>query len=124
MWRTMWTYIIIAVGSVVIAAVDVFLAKDATPGNTWSEAIKTWGQNTMFIPYLYGVLGGHFFGPYGNVFGWETPYKLSVLTFIGIVLVIAGVAIRYNHISMHGALPLAVLLFGTACGAIIWGFKI
>jgi hypothetical protein len=66
-------FAIIAGLTIVAAAIgiDVYLALDGLKGNTWSEMIRSMAYVSTFIPWVWGVLAGHFFHP-----EWQPWLKL------------------------------------------------
>lgn len=58
-----FTVVFIAVVAVVAIAVDIALLLNKTRRDTISEIIAQGAQWSYSIPYLWGILGGHFFGP-------------------------------------------------------------
>lgn len=60
-------FVIVAV--LVLGGIDIMLAMDSLPGNTYSERIREWGYAYRWLPYLlagaFGALLTHWFGkPY------------------------------------------------------------
>lgn len=73
--------IIILLGSV-ISISDIVLVLLHTP--TYSQRLKWWGHRVSFIPFFFGVLGGHFFGALNGVLPWQIT--VFWILFIGLGL--------------------------------------
>lgn len=57
--------VLIALGALiaVLIAWDIVLATDDTEGNTWSELIRIAANATVAVPWLLGLVMGHWFHP-------------------------------------------------------------
>lgn len=102
----------------ILIVIDIWLAIDNVPGNTWSEILRDLSKRTLFVPWSLGVLLGHWFHPSNDlrpVLGGASIWVLigvsTVLTIIGLVFCLS----RKYHIP---AWPWA--LGGTITGSILW----
>lgn len=86
--------IVIAIGLILVAmliGIDIYLATDSVKGNTWSEIIRMWSKHTTLVPWLMGILTGHFLHPYDNfraVLG--QPASIAVLLWLTGIVGILG----------------------------------
>jgi len=100
-----------------IAASDAVLMARGLP--TYSRRLRDWGARISFLPYAWGVLGGHFWSPLGPAVDWWAA--LAVLPVIGLIL--CGVHHFMLEIDrqMAGWLPLlAYFPIGVLAGAVLW----
>lgn len=113
-WTAKHTGWVITLAVVLIAASDVALLAEAR-GLTYSEVIRvqTW-RGHLWMPLMWGVLGGHFFARGRHVPTWR-PLWLLVINVPLIVLGFAGVIV------VPWYLMLGALLAGIPLGWYLWG---
>ena len=115
--------IVIAIGVILIAVLiglDIWFAVDKIDYNTWSEIIRKWAKATPVIPWICGVLSGHFFWPM-NWKSWlplmERPGGIALMIWTGCVVGIIGLGLTKSNISF----PLwLAFLIGAAGGLLLW----
>lgn len=112
---------VIPIGIALLAAfigLDIYLAVDRLPGNTWSEILRQWAIVTPLIPWIYGILGGHFYHPVDGLDPWiDPPGNIALLVWLTAVIGLIGVAFAKsgNPIS-----PWTVVIPGFIAGALLW----
>ena len=107
----------IIVGVLVIAAIDVLFIFYKTP--TISNRFRAIGRQLSLFPYMWGVLGGHFWGP-----DLEPPFN-NWWASIGLLLAIGSVLSGVHWIIRRWTVPpeWLVLLYlpcGTVAGIFLW----
>lgn len=77
----------------VLIVIDIALATDPEPGNTWSELMRSAAEATPVVPWLAGLVMGHWFHPGDELEPVIDPpgNALVLLALSGIVLVIGAV---------------------------------
>lgn len=113
-WRKVTGYMIVTC-FVVYAAYDLLPATNAVRGDTISEWLRD-KSTSMLVPWVAGVLCGHWFW---NVHGERTPdptLTWSVLPAIAILLFLAEIVA-----GVHAANPAFPFLAGFICGRFFWG---
>lgn len=110
---------IITVGILTFVAIsDVALLLLKLP--TFSKRFRVWGKQLASPTYVWGVLGGHFWGPVGfnPLGGWVS----SITVLIASVIMVAIIHRRIIH--EWPEMPLWLILFyipiGIAPGAFLW----
>jgi hypothetical protein len=112
----------IVVGLTLLAAltgIDLYLAFDKIPGNTWSEIIIMWAKATPIVPWICGVLSGHFFHPYDSMkplFG--QPNSMVVLVWTSCCVGLAGIALVQSY-GFHMP-PWVPFVVACVVGALLW----
>ena len=102
----------VVVWAVVASVVDVFLAKNRKPGDTWTEIIRDWSSRLLAVPFVLGVLLGHFF--------W--PWSVARLPGVPGIAVVLGVAVSLVALSLRqGTVYPRREQFVAACSGIILG---
>lgn len=102
----------------VIVGLDIYLAVDGLPGNTWSEIIRTWAKASPVIPWACGVLAGHFFHPVDNLEPvLARPGNIAMLVWLTVAVALFGVALSRSGYPIP---PWAVVLPAMAVGALLW----
>jgi hypothetical protein len=113
----------IVLGLIIVAAIiglDIFFAIDKVSGNTWSEIIRHFAKSTPIVPWICGVLSGHFFWPaalgkYIPLLG--QPSSIALLIWIGCILGIIGLGLTKSGIMF----PLwLAFIIGGAGGIFLW----
>lgn len=101
----------------IIAAIDVAFILDQAP--TISKRFRDIGRKVSFLPYSWGVLGGHFWGPtlppaFG---GWWASIGFLL---VGGAVVTAGHFLILRVFTPPGWLSLVYLPFGAVAGIVLW----
>jgi hypothetical protein len=113
------TLISIIAGLIIVAAItvtDIIFAADKASGNTYSEIIRHWGIHTAIVPYICGVLSGHFFHPgFKALFG--QPYSISVAIWGLCAVGIISLALTHNNINLPLWIPFQI---GFIAGILLW----
>ena len=115
--------ITITLGCILIAAIiglDIYFAADTIQGNTWSEVIRRVGKTASIIPFVCGVLSGHFFWPAGlkeHIPLLGQPNSIALLVWMGCVVSMVGLVLtRLGHI-----FPMwIVFILGFLGGMLLW----
>lgn len=115
--------IVITIGCVLVATIiglDIYFASDNVAYNTWSEIIRIFSKRTSLIPFVCGVLSGHFFWPaqlkeYIPLLG--QPSSIALLIWIACVIGIVGLGLTKS--GMIFPLWLA-FVFGFVGGMLFW----
>lgn len=122
-WQQMTLPIVIGIGCALIGVIiilDIFLAIDAVSGNTWSEIIRHLAKSTPLIPFVCGVLSGHFFWPAAlkeNIPLLDQPNSIALLIWIACITGIVGLGLTKN--GMMFPLWIAFLIGGVG-GTLLW----
>lgn len=107
--------VLIGVGIVVAALiiVDVFLATDDVSRNTWSELIRVAGKKTIAVPWMLGLVMGHWFHPTDHAKpSIDAPGNAVVLLAATLFVALVGLAVE---------IPLWIpLVLAAPVGALIW----
>jgi len=111
-----FTQILCVVTIAVLSAVDIWLAVNRHPEDTISVIMRRWSSRWFVMPWAWGVLGGHFFGP-------ELP-GLPDWTALGLIPMALAMTYlgwaRVVRVPVEGGHMLWLVLFGIACGALLW----
>ena len=111
-WSPLATQIVVGIVTAIIIGFDIWLASNGVPGDTISVVIHKWAILAPFIPYVWGVLTGHFFLPmHSPVF--REPWASIVLGSSGIIMILLGILLRYFAIT---APPLFFVFVGICAG--------
>ena len=109
-------------GIAIVAALiglDIYFAVDGVAGNTWSEMIRKMAFVTTFIPWVCGVLSGHFFHP-----GWrsaiERPGNFAVLVWLSAVIAIMGMGVLRSGWAYVNWVPMITFFVAVFVGAKLW----
>lgn len=112
MWSILATQILIGVVTALIIGFDIWLYNNGVPHDTISAVFKHWAILTPFIPYVWGVLAGHFF--WGRVTPIiPNPSAPIVLGWSGIVMILIGIGLRYFAITVN---PILFVVIGALMG--------
>ena len=116
---TVKVVMILGVGFIAaLIGLDIYLAVDGLPGNTWSEIIRTWAKATPVIPWACGVLTGHFFHPVDNLEPvLARPGNIAMLVWLTVTVALFGVAMSRAG---NPVPPWAVVLPAAVAGALLW----
>jgi len=115
------TRVAIIIGLVWVAGLiglDICLAVDGRAGNTWSEIIRTWARETPVVPWICGVLTGHFFHP--DI--WSTPIlgEASSIAFLIWGTVVVGMLGLICSRLGYPVAPWTPLVPAFVAGALLW----
>jgi len=89
---------------------------DPTPGDTISEVICYYALRCITLPFVFGVLVGHFFMPVSEN---AEQYPKSLITLLVLTI---GIDILIYKINMIGVFhyPIIWVLTGIGVGAALW----
>lgn len=108
-------FVLTAVGLIILVLIvwDVFLAADDIGGNTWSELLRSAGKWTPVVPWLGGVVMGHWFHPKEKSTPIVTPPgNAFVLIWFTFVVALLGLI---TTVPTWVPVPL-----GALAGALLW----
>ncbi len=107
--------VLVAVGAIIVILIvwDIFLAVDGIGGNTWSELLRNAGLATPVVPWLGGVVMGHWFHPFEHAEPLITPPG-NALALVALTLLVVLVGFATN-VPTWVPVPL-----GGAAGAVLW----
>lgn len=108
-------YLLGAVFVLAFIGVDVRLAVDHIPRNTWSEMGRHVARLTPVLPWAVGVLAGHVFHPDIAPLRGQ-PHVVPLLCFTGAVFAL-GIVARANGHPLPGW---ALLAPGFVAGWLLW----
>ena len=101
----------------VISVFDVIAAIMDTP--TISNRFRVYGKRLSFLPYMWGVLAGHFWGPHMEPLVGNWWISIGALILFGAL--ISGIHLMMSkEIEPPGWLPLAYVPLGIAPGICFW----
>ena len=102
----------------VIALFDVYLL--LAHRKTISRRMRKHGRNIVAMPWAWGVLGGHFWGPDGvdPALGGYGP-SVGLLVAVGATLVGVHLLVR-RWLKLPTWWPLIYLVCGIPCGIWLW----
>ena len=109
------TRFIIAIVTLGLIGFDIFVAIEPTKGDTISEVIGSLGSSLPIIPFIWGVLGGHFFLRRS----WYTYPKILKrwrFHFLGVIGIVIGASSFFDMFPV----PLLWLILGIAVGNVFW----
>lgn len=110
----------VIVGIVLILAFlgyDIYLATDKVDGNTWSELARRIGMVTPFLPWVWGVLAGHFWHPFRAYILFIPAGNVALLIWLTWVLVVAGMILKQYGWNIPMWAP---LIPGFFAGWLLW----
>lgn len=108
-----WVLIAIIVLAVVLIVVDIYLARDEIDGNTWSELVRLAAIASPVVPWLAGLVMGHWFHP-GEERDpiIEAPGNAVVLVVVSFLILALGFFVDLP--------PWIPFLVGAPVGAYVW----
>lgn len=102
--------------AVVVAAlivIDIFLATDPVKGNTWSELLRAAAENTPVVPWLWGLIMGHWFHPNDEQRPLiRPPVNALVLLALSLLVLLIGSGLTVS--------PWVPLVLALPIGALVW----
>lgn len=101
---------------VFLIVLDIWAARDDSPGNAPSQLIRSLSRHTAILPWAVGVLNGHWFHPRDDldpVLG-----SASVWVLIGLSVVVLLWRFVFRRRDLVGVWIWAVL--GTIAGTLLW----
>ena len=105
--------IAIGVATFVLIVLDIFLATDDIGGNTWSEILRSAAQRTPVVPWLGGLVMGHWFHPFDEASpAIDPPGNWMVIVMLTLLVALLGFVVSIP--------PWLPLLPGAFVGASIW----
>jgi hypothetical protein len=102
----------------VAIGLDIWLAVDAVPGNTWSELFRAGALATPVVPWACAVLMGHWFHPkddFKALLG--QPDSIALLVWLTWVLFVIGLALASSGLPISPWIP---VLPGLIAGWLLW----
>jgi len=102
----------------VAIGLDVWLAADDVPDNTWSELLRLAAYETPVLPWVCGVLMGHWFHPkdgFQAVLG--QPRSIALLIWFTWALFVIGLAVSSLGLPIPPWIPVVP---GLVAGALLW----
>jgi hypothetical protein len=110
---------IILVLTVGVSAYDVLPALSDPEGDTISAVLRAWSRDWIVIPYLYGVLGGHWF--LGHDHAITDPHgDLYITVWTMWLMLIVSLAFRRAEVDVPAWGYLACMAVGVAVGHWFW----
>jgi len=87
--------------------------------DTISGRMRIWGLTAPFVPFVWGILGGHFFGPklLTTQLGMSHLAGIVLMVAAGWIVLIGGIIAKHEGVSIA---PWIMLIPGILIGAICW----
>lgn len=98
----------------ILIGLDVWLAMDKTPDNTWSEILAGWSNKTALVPWIWSGLAGHFFHPNAEPI-IKQPGGVVLLIWLTV-----AVAVVFSSKFGFTVPAWTVLIPGFIAGALLW----
>jgi hypothetical protein len=111
--------ILIAIVTVGLSAYDLLPALNETPGDTISAVIRSWAKEWAVVPYIWGVLGGHFFLGYPQAITDPTG-DLYITMFSIWSMFLASLVMRSYGTEVSVWIRLLVMAVGVLMGSFFW----
>lgn len=102
----------------ILVGLDIWFACDTREGNTWSEIIRSWARDTPLVPWVCGVLTGHFFHPVDDM--EPVLGTLPSIAFLVWITFVVGMVGAVFHRLGNPIPPWLPLLPGAVVGALLW----
>lgn len=96
---------------------DVHLALDGVPGNTWSEIARKFGTISTVLPFIWGILAGHFFHPDSLRSPFNPTSGFLLLLWVTLFVGLVGILCRSFW---HSVPPWLPLVPGFVAGWLLW----
>lgn len=83
---------------------------------TMSMVFRDDGKQWLIFPFGWGVLGGHWWGPWPRMWGWD------VIVFVGSIAAVLArdIVNRWHPKPLAKAWTFLALVFGALVGALFW----
>lgn len=104
---------------------DIYVGVNKTPNDTISEIMLGMARRHMLIPFVLGVIGGHFFWPGPVLYVWWQ--KIIILGGVGLSIVLIDLIDHYYPLPIVAYLesnPAPVAMLGFIFGHIVWAQQI
>lgn len=105
--------IFIGIATVVLIVADLALAADDVQGNTYSEILRSAARFTPVVPWLSGLVVGHWFHPFSTAEPRLAPPG-NWLALLALTAVVAIIGL------MAEVPPWVPVLPGAVAGALLW----
>jgi uncharacterized membrane protein YoaK (UPF0700 family) len=104
----------------IIIGLDIWFVLDKVPGNTWSSLIRKLSIITPVIPWVCGVLSGHFFHWWKNVPSFELWKIILLLVLTAIVALLGlGTTLLDKQLDFY-LFPLLFFFLAFIAGSFLW----
>lgn len=104
----------------IIVGLDIWFVLDDVPRNTWSAIIRKISIITPVVPWICGVLSGHFFHWWKNAPEIELWKIILLLVLTGIVALLGlGTTILDKQLNFY-LFPLLFFLLAFIAGSFLW----
>ena len=109
---------------IIVAVVTVTMTAIARPilrTHTVSMALRDWAKTWTWIPFVFGFLLGHWFGPVN--YHWEYASVVWLIPLLGIVIGLDVWCLKKNIVKtkiLHWRWPLWWVFPGMVSGLIFW----
>lgn len=94
-----------------ITDVMLYLSKE----KTYSSRVKTLSKHTSFAAFSWGVIGGHFFGPFPD---WISTWWVTLLLLAGAALILELITLALGRCRWSALL--VDLPIGVVSGMLLW----
>ena len=111
------TIVAIAVATAGLSAWDIVPATNAVSGDTISETIRAWSRSWLVLPYIWGLLGGHFFLGTTAI---EHPAGTTISLWTVWVVAIVSLYAWQSGYEGNVYVQLALLAAGAVVGHLFW----
>jgi hypothetical protein len=102
----------------ILIGLDIYLAADGVEGNTWSEILRQWSVITPVVPFIYGVLGGHFYHPVDGLDPIvDTPGNIALLVWVTVLIGVIGILTTKHDVEIAPWIP---VIPGFIAGCFLW----
>lgn len=110
----------------VITALDVVLAFDGIPENTWSELMRQYGRTHLILPWLCGVLIGHLFHPKDDLQplrNRDPREGSSFIALLSVLLLVVGIGAFFLNRCFPPYIMTIVAILGIGAGNFLWPIR-
>jgi hypothetical protein len=115
-----------AIGLIIMVSVftlgvglDFWFAFDKVKENTWSEIIRMYAERSILIPYVMGILQGHWLHPFAEGQPFNTT-RMFVLVGITAAMIAGSIFIRVYWDPFPNWLLIVTLEIGIFLGMMLW----
>lgn len=113
------TAVFILCVTLMIVGLDVVWATDSIDGNTVSRVLRNWGLTLPVVPYIWGVLSGHFWGGF-EILDQSSVWELKVTIWTMWVALLPSFYFHSNNIELPWWGAWLVLNLGFFIGSLTW----